>query len=315
MEQERNLEKQPEQPNELRTIGHKAAEALRGYGYDDLAENYEQALRRSAWDSKVVLAHSRMASNTLKELNDFAESKHGRHPALDRNIQLQQQLETTLQKQAEVRLDQAKSVSELSFPAKLFLEENSKPLADAAQEVANYLDEKRKYSHPGQGRTSLQSNLDTQLRSFRALPTSHNMEKLEAYTQQGIQVMKQDYETAKATLQQENEQYMANRNYLSSEGRTLILKEAEQGDFEMPNGVKGTIVLSRANYAQERLDQYTQVKENIFNLEQRQGKTNAPAMSSPEDNYSHLSTEQQQQYNHLTQTISLTFERNNEMER
>ena len=315
MEQERNSGKYPEQPNELRTIGYKAAETLRGYGYDDLADRYDQALRRTALDSKEVLAHSRIASSTLKELNKLAASKQGRHPALDRNIQLQQQLETTLEKEAEVRLDKAKSISELSFPAKLYLEENSKSLANAAQEVTNYLDRRRQYSHPKEGKTPLQRNLDTQLQSYRSLPTSQNMERLEQYIQQSIKVMKQDYETAKATLQQENEQYVAGRNYLSPEGRTLILNEAEKGEFEIPNRVSGNIVLSRANYAQEQLDQYRQVKETIFSLEQRQNETDALSKSTSENNYSYLSTEQQQQYAHLTQNITLTTERSNEMER
>ena len=257
----------PSQTDDLKTIGGKAAEALRGYGYDDLASMYDQALRRSALDSKEVLAHSRIANNTLKELNEIAESKQGRHPALDKNIQLQQQLETTLQKQAEVRFDKAKSISELSFPAKLYLEENSKSLVNAAQEVTNYLDGKRQYSHPEEGKTPLQRDLDTQLQSYRSLPTSYNMEKLEQYTQRGIQVMKQDYETAKATLQQENEQYVAGRNYLSPEGRTLILNEAEKGEFEMPNRVAGNIALSRAKYAQEQLDQYTVTKEKIMQID------------------------------------------------
>ncbi|MEQ9442158.1 MAG: hypothetical protein RIG62_24165 [Cyclobacteriaceae bacterium] len=319
MEQEPNsqkpLDNAYEQASDLKTIGQKASDALRGYGYDDLADKYDQVLHRSAPDSKEVLAHSRIANSALKELNTMAESQQGRHPALERTVQLQQQLDVSLQKQTAKGVN-TRSIEDLSFPAKLYLEEKSQPLKNAAYEVAKYLDEKRKYSHPAEGKTLLQQQLDAQLQSYQSLPTSQNMENLERHTQQGIQVMKQDYEKTKAALQQENDQYVASRNYLSPEGRRLILSEAEKGEFEMPNRIKGNIVSSRANYAQGQLDQYSQVKERIFAIEQRQNEITVSGIPTGNKNYSHLSTEQQQQYANLTKTISLsTTEKSTEMER
>lgn len=294
------MNKPVEQLADLKTIGQKAAEALRGYGYDDLAGKYDQVLHRSAPDSKEVLAHSRMASSALKELNTLAESQQGRHPALERVMQLQQQLDDRLQQQAAKGVN-TRSIEDLSFPAKLYLEEKSQPLKNAAYEVAKYLDEKRKYSHPTEGKTRLQQQLDTQLQSYRALPTAQNMEKLETYTEQGIQVMKQDYESAKAALQQENEHYVAARNYLSPEGRTLILSEAEKGEFEMPNRVSGNIVMARATHAQLQLDQYTQAKEKIMQLDHPTDAVPKAAGATVDQDYPHLSAQQRQQYTQLSQ--------------
>ena len=143
-----------------------------------------------------MFAHSRIANTTLKELNELSEERLGKHPALDRNVQVQEKLEPTgagaaLHKQQGLGTEKTKSVEDLSFPAKLYLEENSKPLENAAQEAANYLDEKRAYSHAAEGKTKLQSDLDVQLQSYRSLPTSYNMERLERYTQEGISVMRE----------------------------------------------------------------------------------------------------------------------------
>ena len=140
---------------ELKHAGRQAADALRGYGYSDFAQQYEQALQRSALAPKEVLTHSRIANTTLQELNTLQAERHTNHPAVERNIQIQEQLEAALQKQQESSVQKTKSIGELSFPAKMYLEENSKPLESAAQEVTNYLDEKRAYSHSVEGKTKL----------------------------------------------------------------------------------------------------------------------------------------------------------------
>ena len=178
-----------------------------------------------------MLAHSRIANTTLKELNKLSEEKQGKHPALERNVEVQQKLDTALQKQQELSVEKPKSIQDLSFPAKMYLEENSKPLESAAQEVANYLDEKRAYSHSAEGKTQLQSHLDIQLQSYRSLPTSYNMERLETYTKEGIEVMRNDFEHAKTSLQRENEDYVRERMYLSPEGKASILREVEKGEI------------------------------------------------------------------------------------
>ena len=225
--------------NPLQTAGRQAADALRGYGYNDFAQEYERALHRAALDPREMLTHSRIANTTLKELNELSEEKQGKHPALERNVELQQKLDTALQKQQELNVEKPKSIENLSFPAKMYLEENSKPLESAAQEVTNYLDEKRAYTHPAEGKTQLQSQLDIQLQSYRSLPTSYNMERLETYTKEGVQVMKDDFESTKTNLQKENEDYVRERMYLSPEGKTSILREVEKGEFMMPNQQRG----------------------------------------------------------------------------
>ena len=328
MEQEKNSSE------ELQTTGRQAADALRGYGYTDFAQEYERALHRSALDPREMLAHSRIASITLKELNDLSEEKQGKHPALERNVEVQQKLDVALQKQKELSLEKPKSIQDLSFPAKMYLEENSKLLEHAAQEVTNYLDEKRAYSHSAEGKTLLQSHLDIQLQSYRSLPTSYNMERLETYTKEGITVMRNDFEQAKTSLQRENEDYVRERMYLSPEGKTSILREVEKGEFMMPNQQRGYIVESRTDYAQQQLDQYTKTKEQIFSIDQersegpgRQSASWKQALSSPavekdeakltgasvnqaeawwttlQKDYSHLSAEQQERYADLQSRI------------
>ena len=106
--------------NPLQTAGRQAADALRGYGYNDFAQEYERALHRSALDPKEMLAHSRIANTTLKELNELSEQKLGKHPALERNVEVQQKLDTALQKQQELSVEKPKSIQDLSFPAKMF---------------------------------------------------------------------------------------------------------------------------------------------------------------------------------------------------
>ena len=338
MERERSNNTNEE---ELQTAGRQAADTLRGYGYTDFAQEYERSLHRSALDPKEMFAHSRIANTTLKELNDLSEQKLGKHPALERNVQVQEKLDAVLQKQHEINAEKPKSIENLSFPAKMYLEENSKPLENAAQEVANYLDEKRAYSHAAEGKTKLQSDLDIQLQSYRSLPSSYNMERLETYTQEGISVMRNDFEHTKEALQKENEDFVRERMYLSPEGKASILREVEKGEFRMPNQQKGYVVESRADYAQQQLDQYTKTKEQIFGIDQeraegpswKQALSNSaveknglePADTSVdkvdawkttlEKDYSHLSAEQQDRYADLqSQVVSIEPSKDQEIE-
>ena len=313
----------------LHNVGQQAADTLRGYGYADFAQEYERALHRSALDPKEMLAHGRIANATLKELNDLSEAKLGKHPALERNVDVQERLDAALQKQQELSVQKPKSIEDLSFPAKMYLKENSKPLEHAAQEVANYLDEKRAYRHSAKGKTLLQSHLDIQLQSYRSLPTSYNMERLEAYTREGITVMRNDFEQAKTSLQRENEDYVRERMYLSPEGKASILREVEKGEFMIPNQQRGYIVESRTDYTEQQLDQYTKTKEQIFSIDQErsEGPSWKQALSSPavekdeakltgasvnqaeawrttlQKDYSHLSAEQQERYTDLQSKI------------
>ena len=317
-------ERTNDQSEDLQFAGRQAADALRGYGYNDFAQEYERALHRAALDPREMLAHSRIANTTLKELNELSEQKLGKHPALERNVELQEKLDTALQKQQELSVEKPKSIQDLSFPAKMYLEENSKPLEQSAQEVANYLDEKRAYSHAAKGKTMLQSQLDVQLQSYRSLPTSYNMERLETYTREGITVMREDYNQARDALQKENEDYVRERMYLSPEGKASILREVEKGEFMMPNQVKGKYVESQTDHAQQQLDQYAKTKEQIFSIDQErnEGPSWKQALSSSavekdepqmdkanawkttlEKDYSHLSTEQQERYAGLQSRI------------
>ena len=333
MERERSNNANQE---ELHQVGRQAADALRGYGYPDFASQYEQALHRASLDPKGALVHGLVAKSTLKQLNEWHTERFAHHPALERNIQIQERLDTALQKQQELSVQKSKSIEELSFPAKMYLEENSKPLESAAREVASYLDEKRAYSHAAEGKTLLQSHLDIQLQSYRSLPTSYNMERLETYTKQGIQVMKDDFEQTKTNLQKENEDYVRERMYLSPEGKTSILREVEKGEFMMPNQQRGYIVESRTDYAEQQLDQYTKTKEQIFSIDQE--RTQSPswkqALSSPavekdepqmdkanswkttlQKDYSHLSAEQQERYADLQgRIVSAAPSKDQEME-
>jgi hypothetical protein len=170
----------------------------------------------------------------------------------------------------------------------------------------------------------LQSHLDIQLQSYRSLPTSYNMERLETYTREGITVMRNDFEQAKTSLQRENEDYVRERMYLSPEGKASILREVEKGEFMMPNQQRGYIVESRTNYAEQQLDQYTKTKEQIFSIDQERssGPSWKQALTSPaigkdepqmdkanawktmlQKDYSHLSTEQQERYADLQSKI------------
>ena len=51
---------------ELQTVGRQAADALRGYGYTDFAQEYERALHRSALDPREMLTHSRIAKHYIE---------------------------------------------------------------------------------------------------------------------------------------------------------------------------------------------------------------------------------------------------------
>ena len=335
------MERERDPSEELQSAGRQAADALRGYGYPDLAQEYERTLRRSALDPKEMFVHSRIANTTLKELNDLAQEKQGKHPALERNVLVQERLDDALQKQQERSLPKANRIEDLSFPAKMYLEENSQPLENAAQEVKNYLDEKRNYSHAAEGKTQLQSHLDIQLQSYRSLPTSYNMERLETYTREGITVMRNDFEQARDALQKENEDYVRERMYLSPEGKASILREVEKGEFMMPNQVKGKYVESQTDHAQQQLDQYTKTKEQIFSIDQErtQGPSWKQALSNTalekdaleaesrsvdkadtwkttlEKDYSHLSAEQQGRYADLqSKVVSLEASKDQEME-
>ena len=113
---------QKDPSEELQSVGRQAADALRGYGYTDFAQEYERALHRSALDAKEMFTHSRIANTTLKELNDLSANKHGQHPALERNVAVQERLDTALQKQQELSSQKAKTIEDLSFPAKMYLE-------------------------------------------------------------------------------------------------------------------------------------------------------------------------------------------------
>ena len=333
MERERSNNANQE---ELHQVGRQAADALRGYGYPDFASQYEQALHRASLDPKGALVHGLVAESTLKQLNDWHAERFAHHPALERNIQIQERLDAALQKQQELSVQKPKSIEELSFPAKMYLEENSKPLEHAAQEVASYLDEKRAYSHSAEGKTLLQSHLDIQLQSYRSLPTSYNMERLETYTKQGIQVMKDDFEQTKTNLQKENEDYVRERMYLSPEGKTSILREVEKGEFIMPNQQRGYIVESRTDYAEQQLDQYTKTKEQIFSIDQERSEgpswkqvltssaieKDEPQMDKADawkttlqKDYSHLSAEQQERYADLqNRTVPAAPSKDQEME-
>ncbi|WKN44249.1 hypothetical protein [Tunicatimonas pelagia] len=255
-------EKLDEQEN-LRQAGRTAADALRGYGYDEVAQQYEQVLHRFDPSSKEVLAHSRIASTTLKELNQLTEERLGKNPALERTVEVQQRLEQALQPEPK-----PKALEELSFPARQYLETNSKPLEQASEEVSRYLEEKSRYSDQREDDTKLRTNLNQQLDSYRALPTAYNLERLEKYTRHGIEVMRSDYEQAKAIQQEENEEYVANAKSLSPHGRAEILAEAEQGEFRMPNQQKGQHVALRADRAEQQLQQYTQVRAKITSIDQ-----------------------------------------------
>lgn len=300
-----------EKPNEqenLRQTGRAAADALRGYGYDEVAQQYEQVLHRFAPDSKEVLAHSRIASTTLKELNQLSEQRLGKNPALERTVEVQQRLEQALQPE-----HKPKALEELSFPARQYLESRSKPLEQASEEVSRYLEEKSRSGVQREDDTKLRTNLNQQLDSYRALPTAYNLERLEKYTRQGIEVMRTDYEQAKAIQQKENEEYVVNAKSLSSHGRAEIMVEANQGDFRMPNQQKGQHVALRTDRAEQQLEQYTQVRAKITGIDQDYQEITQHSLRSPRlemlgqeevhkktaSSYSHLSTEKQERYAEL----------------
>lgn len=303
MEQEK-----PNQREEVLQAGQTAADALRGYGYDEVAQQYERVLHRYAPDSKEVLAHSRIASTTLKELNQLAEERLGKNPALERTVEVQHRLQKALQSEPK-----PKALEELSFPARQYLETKSKPLEQAAEEVSRYLEEKSRYGDQRETDAKLRANLSQQLDSYRALPTAYNMERLEKYTRQGIEVMRTDYEQAKAIQQKKNEEYVANANSLSSHGRAEMLAEAEKGAFKMPNGQSGQHVAGRATRAEQQLERYTHVRARITSIDQDYQQITQHTLRSPglethrqekepekmTSSYAHLSAQKQERYAEL----------------
>ena len=316
------------QHEDLPRAGRTAADALRGYGYEGFAQEYERVLHRFPPHSKEVLAHSRIASTTLKELNQLDEERlegnpKGKHPALERNVEVQQRLEQALQPESK-----SKALEELSFPARQYLETHSKPLEQAAGEVSRYLEEKNKYFNGQEADIKLQTNLNQQLASYRALPTAYNMERLEEHTRQGIGVMRTDYEQAKAFLQRENEAYVAGANSLSAHGRVVILSEADKGEFRMPNGQPGQLVALRADRAEAQLQQYTQVRAKITSIDQDYQEVVQHGLRNPEQeirgegmekantSFTHLSPEQQGRYAELmTQPTIIAPSKKSEVER
>ena len=304
----------PTQQEELQQIGRSAADALRGYGYPYLAQEYERSLHRAGLDRKEMLAHSQIASTALKELNQLAEARQGKHPALERNVQLQQQLAASLQKQTETGVNNTKPLDTLSFPGKLFLEKHSKPLEHAAQEVRNYLHEKQQSTHPAADKPLLQRSLENQLASFRALPTAYNMEQLETHTRKGLSEMQQDYQQTQRTTQQANERYVAERDFLSAHGRSLILSEAEKGEFEMPNRQKGAYVAVRIDRIEQQLAQYSKTKQQVLALDSNQSERNANVHSNDSaqgfkssihatHDFAHLSEAQQDRFADLSKQM------------
>ncbi|MGB3586148.1 MAG: hypothetical protein WBA23_06390 [Tunicatimonas sp.] len=297
------------QYEDIQQAGRTAADALRGYGYEGFAQEYERILHRFSPDSKEVLAHSRIASTTLKELNQLTEERltgnlKGKHPALERNVEVQQRLEQALQPESK-----SKALEELSFPARQYLETHSKPLEQAAGEVSRYLEEKNKYLNGQEADTKLQTNLNQQLASYHALPTAYNMERLEEHTRQGIGVMRSDYEQAKTTVQRENEAYVAGANSLSAHGRVVILSEADKGEFRMPNQQPGQLVALRTERAEAQLQQYSEVRAKITSMDQQQHQEVVPPdrqnmgqvvgeekSEQPVPSFPHLSVEQQERY-------------------
>lgn len=141
--------------------------------------------------------------------------------------------------------------------------------------------------------------------------------------------MRDDFERTKEALRKESEDYVRERMHLSTEGKFSILREAERGEFVMPNQQRGHVVESRTDYAQQQLDQYTRTKEQIFSIdrERAEGPSWKQALSNPalekdeqrsadisadqpdtwratlQKDYSHLSAEQQERYADLQSKI------------
>lgn len=128
-------------------------------------------------------------------------------------------------------------------------------LISAGYQVLNYLREKRPLRNAAQTqqpRTVLEIALQNAL-SKPVHPSGRRDEVLYQSTQKGLAVMKEDYHTAKAALQFKNEQYIAQRPFLSEEGKRHIRQEPEKGDFRVANGQKGYIVASRIEAIQKVL--------------------------------------------------------------
>ena len=160
------------------------------------------------------------------------------------------------------------------------------------------------------------------LQSYRSLPTSYNMERLEKYTQEGIGVMKTDFERTKEALQKENEDYVRERMYLSPEGKTSILREAEKGEFMMPNqqarphrGIssrlrptatgsvhqkpKGKFSVLTRNEKKNYLGNRLYLAQRLSGRASEAAEPNVGKDTTKKD-FSHLSAEQQERYAQLT---------------
>ena len=145
-------------------------------------------------------------------------------------------------------------------------------LISAGYQVLNYLKEKRHFTHQSVGNpttTVLEIALQSALKKLLGgnplggnplggIPLGGNQlhpsgkrdaecrpEVLYQSIQKGLIVMKEDYHTAKAALQQKNEQYIAQQNCLSEEGKKHIRQEADKGEFRVANGQRGYIAASR----------------------------------------------------------------------
>lgn len=136
-------------------------------------------------------------------------------------------------------------------------------LISAGYQVLNYLREKRHFTH--QPTTILEIALQNALSihsesksvggtGAMVAPTGKRDEVLYQSTLKGLSVMKEDYHTAKAALQHKNEQYIAQRNFLSEEGKKLIRQEPGKGEFSVANGQRGHIVASRIEAIQKILN-------------------------------------------------------------
>ncbi|WKN42732.1 hypothetical protein [Tunicatimonas pelagia] len=251
---------------ELQSVGNQAAEALRGYGYPDLAQEYERALHRSVLYPKDALAHSRMVNVALKELNTLSEERQGRHLALNRNIEIQERLENTLWKVQQK--DQGYPMPTLSHQGKEYLKGNSQPLVNAAHEVSHYLRDKRVYSQPETAITPLERRLDEGLDHHRQHPSTTTMAELEKHTRTGLNEMKEDFLQTKEAFRQENERYIAKRDFLSEAGKETIRREADQGIFMMPNRQRGHSVMMTIGRVEEHLNEFSQAKKQAMEMDQ-----------------------------------------------
>lgn len=125
-------------------------------------------------------------------------------------------------------------------------------LVGAGYEVLHYLRNKRIYSAT-QEHVTLENTLEKQLTDYRSASTTKVDHTLVQNTQQGLGIMKSDYEKTQKAVINENEQYIRERNFLSPKGIEVIRGEADKGEFRMPNGQQGRHVQSHIHTAEEKL--------------------------------------------------------------